>query len=210
MLSTSAISVITQRFALASDRCFCAIYSAGPKTVVEFTSKFEGISVEIETFHFLEAVNALQSEQTEIAISYQPYPRERMRIIPITTAKFVCVMPKAHWSHGRKQITSKDLAGESVIDLNVGAPLGHLLSSHLESVSDLQQSRRIVANTYLIAKMLVAQGAGIAIGDEYAARCPSAFDVDIHEIAEDIGLSVGAIVREPIICRLWSVPSRTL
>ena len=170
--------------------------SAGPKAVAEFASKFEDISVEIETFHFDEAVNALRSEQTDIAIAYQPYPRERMRIIPIATAKFVCVTPKGHWSHGRKHITSKDLAGESVIYLNVDAPLGHLLSSHLESVADLQQSRRIVVNTYYIAKMLVAHGAGIAIVDEYAARSPSALDVDIYEFAENIGLSVGAIVRE--------------
>lgn len=170
--------------------------SAGPKAVAEFARRFKDISIEIETFHFDEAVNALRSEQTDIAIAYQPYPRERMRIIPITTAKFVCVTPKGYWSHGREQITSKDLAGESVIYLNVDAPLGHLLSSHLENVSDLQQSRRIVVNTYYIAKMLVANGAGIAIVDEYAARSPSALDVDIYEFAENIGLSVGAIVRE--------------
>jgi len=170
--------------------------SAGPRAVANFAQKFKDMSIEIETFHFDEAVNALRTEQTDIAIAYQPYPREGMRIIPITTAKFVCVTPRGHWLNKPGQITARDLAGESVIYLNVDAPLGHLLSSHLENVSDLQQSRRIVVNTYYIAKMLVASGAGIAIVDEYAARGPSSGDVDIYEFAENIGLSVGAIVRE--------------
>ena len=63
-------------------------------------------------------------------------------------------------------------------------------------MSDIQQSQRIVVNTYYIAKMLVASGAGIAIVDEYAARGPSSEAVDIYDFADTAGLSVGAIVRE--------------
>lgn len=170
--------------------------SAGPRAVAAFAKRFTATNIEIETFHFDEAVNALRAEQTDIAIAYQPYPREGLRIIPMATAKFVCVTPKNHWTHGRAKINVKDLNGESVIYLNVDAPLGHLLSSHLENVSAMQQSRRIVVNTYYIAKMLVASGAGIAIVDEYAARGPSGEGVDIYGFSESIGLSVGAIVRE--------------
>ena len=104
--------------------------------------------------------------------------------------------PSGYWDDKRAKITARDLIGEPLIYLNVDAPLGHLLSSHLENVSEIQQSQRIVVNTYYIAKMLVASGAGIAIVDEYAARGPSSSDVDIYEFAENIGLSVGAIVRE--------------
>lgn len=170
--------------------------SAGPRAVAAFAKRHVETSIEIETYHFDEAVNALRTEQTDIAIAYQPYPREGLRIIPIATAKFVCVTPKGHWPHQRSEITAKDLNGESVIYLDVDAPLGHLLSSHLENVSDIQQSQRIVVNTYYIAKMLVASGAGIAIVDEYAARAPSIAEVDTYEFTENIGLSVGAIVRE--------------
>ena len=170
--------------------------SAGPRAVAAFAKAHPETSIEIETFHFDEAVAALRAEQTDISIAYQPYPREGLRIIPIATAKFVCVTPKKHWSHGRSQITARDLAGERLIYLDVDAPLGHLLSSHLENVSDIQQSQRIVVNTYYIAKMLVASGAGIAIVDEYAARGPSSEAVDIYDFADTVGLSVGAIVRE--------------
>jgi DNA-binding transcriptional LysR family regulator len=170
--------------------------SAGPRAIAAFAKRYPETSIEIETFHFDEAVNALRTEQTDIAIAYQPYPREGLRIIPITTAKFVCVTPKGHWTRKGATITTRDLNSESVIYLDVDAPLGHLLSSHLENVSDIQQSRRIVVNTYYIAKMLVASGAGIAIVDEYAARGPSSDGVDIYGFTENIGLSVGAIVRE--------------
>ncbi|MEM7327587.1 MAG: LysR family transcriptional regulator [Pseudomonadota bacterium] len=170
--------------------------SAGPRAVATFAKRHRHTSIEIETYHFDEAVSALRAEQTDIAIAYQPYPREGLRIIPIATANFVCVTPKGHWSRERGAITAQDLNGESVIYLNVDAPLGHLLSSHLENVSDMQQSQRIVVNTYYIAKMLVASGAGIAIVDEYAARGPASEEVDIYDFSESIGLSVGAIVRE--------------
>ena len=142
------------------------------------------------------AVRALRSEETDIAIAYQPYPREGLRIVPLTTANFVCVTPKGYWSADRAHVTAQDLIGESLIYLNVDAPLGHLLSSHLENVSEIQQSRRIVVNTYYIAQMLVASGAGVAIVDEFAARGPAGSQVDIYEFAENIRLSVGAIVRE--------------
>lgn len=170
--------------------------SAGPRAVAAFAKCHDKTSIEIETFHFEEAVNALRNEQTDIAIAYQPYPREGLRIIPITTASFVCVTPAGYWGDKSSKITAQDLIGEPLIYLNVDAPLGHLLSSHLENVSEMQQSQRIVVNTYYIAKMLVASGAGIAVVDEYAARGPSSSGVDIYEFAENIGLSVGAIVRE--------------
>ena len=170
--------------------------SAGPKAIAAFAKRHSKTSIEIETFHFDEAVSALRNEQTDIAISSQPYPREGLRMGPITTANFVCVTPSGYWDDKRAKITARDLIGEPLIYLNVDAPLGHLLSSHLENVSEIQQSQRIVVNTYYIAKMLVASGAGIAIVDEYAARGPSSSDVDIYEFAENIGLSVGAIVRE--------------
>lgn len=170
--------------------------SAGPSAIAKFSEAYPGLSIEIETFHFDEAVSALRTEETDIAIAYQPYPREGLRIVPITTANFVCVTPEGHWSNRTGEISVQDLVGESMIYLNVDAPLGHLLSSHLENVSEMQQSRRIVVNTYYIAKMLVASGAGIAIVDEYAARGPAGANVDIYEFSENIGLSVGAIVRE--------------
>ena len=170
--------------------------SAGPRAVAAFAKRHDKTSIEIETFHFEEAVSALRNEQTDIAIAYQPYPREGLRIIPITTASFVCVTPAGYWDDKPSKISAQDLLGEPLIYLNVDAPLGHLLSSHLENVSEIQQSQRIVVNTYYIAKMLVASGAGIAVVDEYAARGPSSSDVDIYEFAENIGLSVGAIVRE--------------
>lgn len=170
--------------------------SAGPRAVAAFAKRHGETNIEIETFHFDEAVSALRNEQTDIAIAYQPYPREGLRIVPITTASFVCVTPSGYWDDKPSKISAQDLMGEPLIYLNVDAPLGHLLSSHLENVSELQQSQRIVVNTYYIAKMLVASGAGIAVVDEYAARGPSSADVDIYEFAENIGLSVGAIVRE--------------
>lgn len=170
--------------------------SAGPLAVAAFAKRYSKTSIEIETFHFDEAVSALRSEQTDIAIAYQPYPREGLRIIPITTANFVCVTPEGYWDNKEREISARDLIGEPLIYLNVDAPLGHLLSSHLENVSDIQQSQRIVVNTYYIAKMLVANGAGIAVVDEYAARGPSSAGVDIYDFAENTGLSVGAIVRE--------------
>lgn len=170
--------------------------SAGPRAIAQFAQAHPRAGIEIETFHFDEAVNALRAETTDIAIAYQPYRREGLRIIPMTTARFVCVTPAKHWPDKSGSIGVQDLLGESLIHLNVDAPLGHLLSSHLENVSEMQQTQRIVVNTYYIAKMLVASGAGIAIVDEYAARTPSGGNVDIYEFADDAGLSVGAIVRE--------------
>ena len=170
--------------------------SAGPTAVAQFAAKFPDISVEIETFHFEEAVDALRAEQTDIAIVYQPFPREGLRVIPIRDAKFVCVTPKGHWLNRGGKVGIKDLIGEPLIHLNVDAPLGRLLSSYLENVSEIQQSQRITVNTYYIARMLVASGAGLAVVDEFAARDPGRDSVDIYEFDEKVELSIGAIVRE--------------
>ncbi|MEM9570555.1 MAG: LysR family transcriptional regulator [Pseudomonadota bacterium] len=170
--------------------------SAGPAAIAKFAAKFPDISVEVETFHYDEAVGALRAEQTDIAIAYQPFPREGLRILPMRDAKFVCVTPKGHWPGRKGRIGIEDLVGEALISLNVDAPLGHLLNSHLENVSELQQSQRITVNTYYIARMLVASGAGLAVVDEFAAHGPTSEGVDVYEFDESMGLSIGAIVRE--------------
>lgn len=170
--------------------------SAGPSAVAEFASAYPDIGIEIETLHFEEASDALRAETTDIAIAYQPYPREGLRILPLTEARFVCVTPAGHWTNKGASIDFKDLAEETLIHLKVDAPLGNLLSSRLDQVANTQQSQRIVVNTYYIAKMLVAQKTGIAIVDEFAANAPSRDAVDIYDFKEDMGLSVGAIVRD--------------
>ena len=170
--------------------------SAGPAAIAKFAAKFPDISVEVETFHYDGAVGALRAEQTDIAIAYQPFPREGLRILPMRDAKFVCVTPKGHWPGRTGRIRIKDLVGETLISLNVDAPLGHLLNSHLENVSELQQSQRITVNTYYIARMLVASGAGLAVVDEFAAQGPTSAGVDVYDFDESMGLSIGAIVRE--------------
>jgi DNA-binding transcriptional LysR family regulator len=170
--------------------------TAGPEAIAHFAEKFKKTSIEVETFHFDEAVEALRAETTDIAIAYQPYPREGLRILPMRDAKFVCVTPKGFWPKRPERISVSDLAGESLIYLNVDAPLGHLLSRHLENVSGLPQAQRITVNTYYIARMLVASGAGLAVVDEFAARGTGRGRVDIYDFDESIELSIGAIVRE--------------
>jgi DNA-binding transcriptional LysR family regulator len=170
--------------------------SAGPAAVSKFAAEFPKTSIEIETFHFDEAVDALRAEQTDIAIAYQPFPREGLRIIPLQEARFVCVTPKDHWPNRTGKVGIRDLVGEPLINLNVDAPLGRLLSSHLENVSELQQSQTITVNTYYIAQMLVASGAGLAVIDEFAAQAASRDMIDIYEFDEKVELSIGAIVRE--------------
>ena len=170
--------------------------STGPKAVARYSAANPDMSIEIETFHFEQAVDALRAELTDIAIAYQPYPREGVRITPMCEAKFVCITPRGHWPDRNGRIRARDLATEPLIYLNVDAPLGHLLSTHLNNVSKMQHPQRITVNTYYIARMLVANGAGLAIVDEYAARAPATDDIDIYEFEDEIRLSVGAIVRE--------------
>lgn len=70
--------------------------SAGPAAVTQFAAKYPNMSVEIETYHFEEAVDALRAEQTDLAVVYQPFPRDGLRVIPIRDAKFVCEIGRAH------------------------------------------------------------------------------------------------------------------
>lgn len=171
-------------------------FSKASGAIAAFARASPDVTIDIETFHFEEAVNAIRSMAVDIAIVYQPYPYEGLRVLPVASAGFVCITPEGHWQDREKKVRFKDLAGQNLIHLNTNSPLGRLLDTHLDGISKTGQSRKITVNTYYIACMLVANGAGIAIIDEFAARAFACNNIDVYRLDEDIGLSVGAIVRK--------------
>lgn len=69
---------------------------------------------------------------------------------------------------GRKSVSITDLDGLDFISLDNRGPLGRLLSNHIES-SGVEVNHVAYAETYQVAKALVAYGVGVTIVDQVTA-----------------------------------------
>lgn len=170
--------------------------SVGPMAVARFLARHRGAHVEIETLHLDGAITALQSGELDIAVVYEPHPMPGIRTLPLAVGEFVALRPVQISQQTQPgKIALEDLQPDTLIRLNSDAPLGNMLNAHLENRVDVS-SPSVTANTYYIAKMLVAQGMGTAIVDEVTARAPPHDGVEVVRFETPLEFGIAAMVRE--------------
>lgn len=169
--------------------------SIAPDVTTRFLKTSRKTNVKIETLHFAQACEALQANEIDIAILYEPLARSGLRAQKLANIDLVCVVPKGHALTKKPLISLQDLKGEQIIGLDEEAPLGQLLhASVYRDVEDVKT--QVTANTYHLAKMMVGHGGGVAIIDALAATTPPTDDVEIIPFREPISISISALLRD--------------
>ncbi|MEM7084014.1 MAG: LysR family transcriptional regulator [Pseudomonadota bacterium] len=173
--------------------------SVGADAIAAFAETHEQVNIYLETLHYDEVVAAIRNETIDIAVVYHPRHRRGLRIVPLATARFVCLSRKGHWPSSKQTVQLGDLKGQPLIQLSAEAPLGRILNSQIDArvvASGKAGARTIIANTYYLAQSMAARGLGLAVVDEYSAREASSDAVDCLPLDEELSFTVGAIVRE--------------
>jgi DNA-binding transcriptional LysR family regulator len=169
--------------------------SIGADAVAAFARQHPSVNLHIQTLHYDDVVRALREETIDLAVMYQPTSQRGLRILPLFEAQFVCLAAKGTVANASDAISVDELKQHRVIHLSTQAPLGQLLSQHIDR-HNYPDSRLIVANTYYLAQSMAERGLGIAIVDEYAARAANTAVVDVLKLDIDLRFSVGAVLRD--------------
>ncbi|MEM7763372.1 MAG: LysR family transcriptional regulator [Pseudomonadota bacterium] len=168
--------------------------SVGANAVARFAERYPDINLHVETMHYDEVVAALRDETIDVAVMYHPSSRPGLRVVPLTEGKFVCLVKADTALAAKGAVSLADLVGHPIIQLSTQAPLGQLLSQHVDAQHP--PSRVIVANTYYLALSMAERGLGLAVVDEFAAQLSTSDQVAIVPLREGPTFDVGAMLRE--------------
>ena len=147
-----------------------------PRAVAAYMAANPGVIVEIETLHHSEIAAALTESRIDIGLAFDPGPTPGIHQEALATGELVLIAPKSLALTVDERFSMQQLVDLPLIQLNRRSPLGGMIQGHLDTL-DLNPRVVAVAETYHIAKSLVAQGVGVALVDELTASAGSTDDI---------------------------------
>lgn len=163
-----------------------------PKSIAAFRVEHPETVFEVETLHFDELCNALLESRIDIGLAFDPLSHPAIEQQQLATGRFVVIAPTSIDFGDVKELTIGELAALPFIGLNSRGPLGRLLSTHL-ATTDVDLDVAVWAETYHIARALVACGAGVAIIDEITARSGAGGEVQILPLKPKLTFDIKAL-----------------
>lgn len=139
-----------------------------PRTIASYRESHPETVFHVETLHHDEIAIALQESRIDVGLGFEPEFIPGISRVPLAKSSFVALTPSDQDFGGRKSVSITDLDGLDFISLDNRGPLGRLLSNHIES-SGVEVNRVAYAETYQVAKALVAYGVGVTIVDQVTA-----------------------------------------
>ena len=163
-----------------------------PKAVAEYRKLHPDTIFEIETLHHDEINDALLESRLDIGLAFEPEPLPGVAEELLGTGRFVVLTAAGHEFAGKKRIGAKDLSGLPFIGLSTRGPLGRMLSTHLES-SEVSLNVVVHAETYQVAKALVANGAGVTIADQVTAQSDAHGNIRIWPMKPELRFRISLL-----------------
>lgn len=140
-----------------------------PAAIASFRKQRGEVLFSVETQHYEAICAALQESRIDIGLVFDPDEVPGISREVLATGSFYVLTPPGPDFGAGPTLAIKDLEGFPFISLDRRGPLGQLLSRHVES-SGVTLNPVIHAETYQVARSLVAHGAGVTITDELTAR----------------------------------------
>ncbi len=140
-----------------------------PGAIARFRRANSDVFFSVETLHHNEICNALAESRVDLGLLFDPGVVPGIASECLARGRLFVLTPPELDFGDREALRIQDLAGYPFISLDRRGPLGRLLLKHLQSVETELQTVAY-AETYQVAKALVAHGAGVTIADEITAR----------------------------------------
>ncbi len=160
-----------------------------PRLVASFMAEFPGALFELETLHHGEIASALKESRIDLGLAFEPGPLTGVASQSLAQGQIVMIAPRSMGLSPDQKFGLAEIAGLPLVQLHSRSPLGHLIQARFDAL-DVVPSVVAIAETYHMAKSLVAQQLGVALVDEITARSEPAGNIDIfsldHEMPFDI------------------------
>lgn len=147
-----------------------------PRAIASFRESHSNTVFEIETLHHAQINNALQRSQIDLGLAFDPIRYPGIALQVLATGECVLAASARHQFAGSGKLSLSDIGERPFIRLHDRGPIGRRLAARLAEAGDPPNTVAI-AETYQVAKALVANGVGVAIIDEITARSSGHNDI---------------------------------
>ena len=142
-----------------------------PSAVEKFHKRFPNVTFNVQTSHYDQLIESLYEHENDLALVFTDCEHPSIESTEIGTGELVHVSAKKGNPGKSGRITLGDVAAEEFISISNTGPLGDLLSRRFAQ-EKTSPATFIQAQTYYLARNLVARGLGHAILDEFTAAAP--------------------------------------
>jgi DNA-binding transcriptional LysR family regulator len=165
-----------------------------PNAIAQYRSQYSDVVFSVETQHHDAICAALLASSIDLGLVFDPVHTAGIGREVLATGRFFVLAPPGTDFQGRSVLSLSDISKHPFIGLDRRGPLGQLLSSHIQS-SGVGLEPVIWAETYQVAKALVAKGAGVTIADEVTAKSSDHRKVSVWPLAPELKFRV-AVLRD--------------
>ena len=166
-----------------------------PSAIASYLAMYPETHFEVETLHLHQILRALKELRVDVGMAFDPPDTPGITVDQFATGEFVLLSHKSVDFGTKSRLSLGDLEGMDFIHLNTRSPLGRLLASHIES-SQVKLHSVAKVETHSIAATLVANGAGVAIVDEFTARSMQADNVTSWPLEPQLKFGVAMLSKE--------------
>lgn len=163
-----------------------------PKAIASYHEIHSDTTFAVETLHHDELAEALLESRLDVALAFEPERISGIESELLGYGRFVALAPPSMDFSGGNTVMLDQLHGCDFISLARRGPLGRLLFAHIET-SRVEFNEVAHAETYQVAKALVAYGVGVTIIDEVTARSSGHDSVRSWELKPGLRFRIAAM-----------------
>jgi DNA-binding transcriptional LysR family regulator len=163
-----------------------------PRAIASYRKNHPETLFLVETLHHDEMAAALLELRIDVGLAFDPEPIPGIADEPLAQGSFVVVTPPSMAFGKQKTVSIDDLDGCDFIKLDNRGSLGRLLSNQIEA-SGAVLNTVAFADTYQVAKALVAYGVGVTIIDEVTARSSGHDSIRVWPLSPDARFRMSAL-----------------
>ncbi len=166
-----------------------------PSAIAKYNEKHPNVQFQVQTHHYDNVLAAVNEHDKDIGIALNPPEVSGITHLDFAAGEFVCIYFGNEFDHHPGRLSLADLEGFPFISIDDSGPLAELIKPEMEK-ADIICNSVIKAQTYFLARNLVAAGVGVSIVDDFTARSKGAGKVKYKGFDPPLRFSVKAMYLE--------------
>ncbi|MDG1438308.1 MAG: LysR family transcriptional regulator [Emcibacteraceae bacterium] len=140
-----------------------------PRLIHEYRLKNKSAQFIYQTEHFKGMMKTLFNQDKEIGFALNPHPSDDIKAVKIGAGELVCIYGNDEFDNYPERLKLSDLVGFDYVSIENSGPMSELLDQRLNE-EGVSYHSTFIAQTYFVARNMVALGSGIAIVDDCTAK----------------------------------------
>ncbi|MCC3862578.1 LysR family transcriptional regulator [Pseudemcibacter aquimaris] len=140
-----------------------------PRLIQDFRAKHKSAQFIYQTEHFSSMMKTLFDYDKEIGFALNPPKIDGVKEVVIGEGELVCIYGSGEFDDYPDRLKLPELQSHDYVSIEDSGPLSDLLENRMDK-DGLSFQSSLIAQTYFVARNMVALGSGIAIVDDVTAR----------------------------------------